>query len=99
MWSALFGAALCFAWLWHGLWEMPLVFEDNLEGLFGESFYIGQIGGFTFVAKRDGDPIFPSAGCSPNSMHVALGNIGQIIVENMADSIDIDASGCDVGGH
>ena len=52
---------------------------------------------FTFVAKSVGYTTASRSCSSPNSMDVTFGFIGQIIIENVCNPLDIDTSARNIG--
>src|SRR3954469_24730626 len=62
-------------------------------------FDVAQIS-HLFAARdqRDRDALRAGARGPANAMHVGFGHVRKIEVDHMADTIDVDAAGCDVGG-
>ena len=50
-------------------------------------------------AERYREAIGPSACRPPDAMDVAFGIVGEVVVDDMADGCNIDATCGDVGGH
>src|SRR5262245_23116226 len=48
------------------------------------------------VAQRDRDPARSRTRRATDAVHVALGNVGQLVVDDVRDAIDIDAARRDV---
>ena len=51
------------------------------------------------ITERQGDAFCTCSGRSADSMHVAFGFIGQLIVDDMRNSVHVNTAGHDVGGH
>ena len=60
---------------------------------------IAQVFTFGVVTERNRNATLACSSGPSNSVDVALWDIGQVVVENMGDVIDIDSSGCDIGGN
>jgi hypothetical protein len=63
------------------------------------AFDVLQQGPFIIGAKRHGDPIGPSPGGAPDAVDVSFRDVGQVEIDYMANPVDIDAAGGDIGGH
>ena len=50
-------------------------------------------------AERDRDAVGAGARGAADAVHVAFRDVGQIEVDDVADAIDVDAAGGDVGRH
>ena len=50
------------------------------------------------VAERDRDAVGAGARGAADAMHVALRDVRQVVVDDVADAFDVDAAGGDVGG-
>ncbi len=50
------------------------------------------------IAERDRDARVAGARGAADAMHVALGNVRQVVVDHVTDAVDVDAAGGDVGG-
>ena len=60
---------------------------------------VAQKGPLLGIAERDRDPVGAGAGGAADAVHVALRNVRQIVVDDVADALDVDAARGDVGGH
>ena len=49
------------------------------------------------LAERDRHPVGAGAGGAADAMHVALRNVRQVVVDHVADALDVDAARRDVG--
>src|SRR5262249_48063067 len=58
---------------------------------------VAQIDPFLRIAKRDRDPIGAGARGAADAVHVAFRDVRQVVIDHMADAIDIDAACGDVG--
>ena len=76
----------------------PMVFHGS-QRILGQFFNAAEQGEFIGIAERQGNAVCASAGRSADSMHVALGFIGQFIIDDVGNAIDVNAAGHDVGGH
>ena len=65
---------------------------DDIESSAGKPFDIREVRGLRFIAEGDGYPRLTGASRASNSMDIRLGNIWKVVVENMADAINVDAS-------
>lgn len=54
---------------------------------------------FRRIAKRQSDAVRSGASGAPDAMDVALRQVRQIVVDDVADAVDIDAARGDVGGN
>src|SRR6478736_2809034 len=63
----------------------------------GEPLDVAQVATLCATAQRDRDAISPGAGRATNAVHVALGNVRQIVVHDVADAVDVDAARSDIG--
>jgi len=50
------------------------------------------------IAERKGDAIGACARGTSNAMDVAFGDVGQVVVDHMADAFHVDAARGDVSG-
>src|SRR5215208_2088191 len=50
-------------------------------------------------AEGDGNAVGAGTRSAADAMHIALRDIGQIIVDHVADAVDVDAAGSDIGRH
>src|SRR5947207_1813106 len=50
-------------------------------------------------AQRDGDAVGAGARGAADAVHVAFRDVGQVEVDDVADALDVDAAGGDVGRH
>src|SRR3974390_2329841 len=57
---------------------------------------IAQIGALLVIAERDRSPVRTRTGGAADAMHVALRDVGQIVVDDMAHAVDVDAARGDV---
>ncbi len=60
---------------------------------------VAQIGPLLAVAERDRHALRAGARSAADAVHVALRNVRKVVVDDMADAIDIDAARRDVGRH
>ena len=54
---------------------------------------------FLGVAQRQGDALGAGAGSAADPVHVALGVVGQFVVDDVRDPLHVDPAGDDIGGH
>src|SRR2546423_13658307 len=52
---------------------------------------------FFIVAKRDRDAFGPGARGAADAMHIAFRNVRQVVIDDVADAIHVDAARRDVG--
>src|SRR5262249_15231288 len=60
---------------------------------------VAQVGALLGIAERDRDAVGAGAGGAADAVHVALGNVRQVVVDDVADAVDVDAARGDVGRH
>ena len=70
----------------------------TLDRLSDEPLDRGQLGALFRRSQRDRFPALSGSGGTPNAVHVVLGDIGQIEIDHVADAVDIEPAGSDVGG-
>ena len=59
---------------------------------------VAQEGQLFAVAERDGDAVGAGARGAADAVHVGLRHVRQVEVDDVADAVDVDAAGGDVGG-
>ena len=65
----------------------------------GQFLNAAEQGELVRITERQGDAICARAGCSADSMNIAFGLIGQLVIDDMCNSVHVNAAGHDVGGH
>src|SRR5262245_54781062 len=60
---------------------------------------VAQVGALLGVAERDRDAAGAGARGAADAVHVAFGNVRQVVVDDVADAVDVDAARGDVGRH
>src|SRR3981081_3595253 len=60
---------------------------------------VAQEGPLLGLAERDRDPFCTGTRGAADAMYVALRNVWKVVVDNVADAVDVDAAGGDIGGH
>jgi hypothetical protein len=73
---------------------MVSIDRDLLANLFLD---VPQTGDFVTIAKRNTLPCLAGAGGPADAMHIAIGLDGNIEVNDVGDSVDIDSSSGNVG--
>ena len=58
---------------------------------------VAQEGALLRVAERDRDAVGAGARGAADAVHVALGHVRQVVVDDVGDAVDVDAAGGDVG--
>ena len=104
--SALATSAICWfaAWrgnrLWHFRHHLAETFgqADLVQLNFGQPFDVFQIAAFIVRHKADRDAVCTCASGAADAVDILVGDIGQFIIEHMADAGDINAARCDVSG-
>ena len=71
----------------------------NANLLLGQALNIAKIAALFRVAESHREAARPGAARAADTMHIALGNIGQIVVDHVRDVIDIEAARGDIRGH
>src|SRR5581483_517884 len=64
-----------------------------------QPFDVAQIGGFLMVAERNGDAVGAGTRGAADAVHIALRDVRQVVIDHMADAVDVDAAGGNVGRH
>ena len=67
------------------------------NGLAGEALDAPQQIALVVGAQRDGAAFGAGAGRPPDAMHVGLGHLGQLEIDDVRDVVDVDATGRNVG--
>src|ERR1700733_10529874 len=57
-----------------------------------------QVRDFVTIAERNGHSRRPRAAGAADAMHIRFGLVGQIVVDDVSDAVDVDAAAGDVGG-
>ena len=68
----------------------------DLEWLLRELLDVSQIIRFGLITEGNRDPIASSPCRSADTVDIAFGNIGKVVVEDMTDPIDVDTAGGNV---
>jgi hypothetical protein len=76
----------------------PVVFVDGHRHP-DQGFDVAQVLALGLVAERDGDAASAGAGGAPDAVDVALGDVGQVVVEDVTHPLDVDPPGGEVGRH
>ena len=71
---------------------MPRVVSIDSDRLTNELLDVLEVLKLTLVTEADGDPFFTRARRAADSMDITLGDVRQVIIDNVTDPIDIDAS-------
>src|SRR5262249_32127274 len=61
-----------------------------------QPFDVAKIGPLFMIAEGDCHTVGAGACGTTDAVHITLGNIRQIVVDDMADAIDVDAAGGDI---
>ncbi len=65
-----------------------------------QPFDVAQIAHFLGAGdQRDRNPFRAGAGGTADAVDLGVRHVGQIEIHHMADAVDIDAAGRDIGGH
>ena len=59
---------------------------------------VTQIGAFLVIAERDREALGAGARGAADAVDVAFRHIGQVVIDDMRDAVDIDAARGDIGG-
>ena len=65
----------------------------------GEPFDLSQLVAFFAAAERRGDAGRAGPACAADAVDVNLRHLGQLVVDDVRDAVDIQPAGGDVGGH
>ena len=60
---------------------------------------VAEVGTLFVIAERDGNALGPGTRGTPDAVDIALGDIRQVVVHHVADAVDIDAAGGNIGGN
>ena len=93
-------AGIAFAALVRGRGRDKTVIVAAVFGrdrLTGQAFDVAEVGLFLAVNERDRNAFGTGARGAANTMNVAFRHIGEFVVHDVADAIDVDAAGGDVG--
>ncbi len=71
---------------------VPGVVIDDENRLLDQLFDVLKIGGFRRITECDCDAFFPGPPGTTDAMHIAFCHVGKVIVDDVTDSIDVDAS-------
>ena len=71
---------------------------ENVYFFSREALYRPQVGDFFSVTKGDGDTLSARSSSTTNSVHVAFGDVWEIVVDHVAYPIHVDSAGSDIGG-
>src|SRR6185369_499953 len=63
-----------------------------------QPFDIAEEGAFLVIAERDRHALGAGARGAADAVDVALRDVRKVVIEHVADAIDVDAAGGDVGG-
>lgn len=81
------------------MFRMPLVIEHPLNGLSNKPFNVAETTRLGLVTEGDRDA-FSSGSCgASDAVHIALGDIRQIVVEDVTYAIYVDPSRGDIRCH
>ena len=72
---------------------------DDLNFLINQSLDVEQVARLALITESNRHALSARSCSAAYPMDIALGDVGQIIVEDMADAIDIDTARGDVRGH
>src|SRR5262249_22065242 len=64
-----------------------------------QAFDVAGISPLLVIAKRNRDAVGTRACGTANAVNVALRNVGQVVVDHVADAIDVDPACGNVGGN
>ena len=74
-----------------------IIYDCNLA--LYEFLYVFEVGLFFTVAKGKGGAVGTGATGATDAVHVGLGNVGQVVVDDVFQTVNINASGGNIGGH
>ena len=83
----------------HGYRRLEGVASDNLYSLADKPFDVAEKAALIDRTERDGDAWSTGPCRSANPVDVALGDVGEVVVDDVTDPVDIDSTRCDVGSH
>ena len=75
-----------------------MVFHSS-QRILGQFFNVAEHGKFIGIAERQGNSLCARACRSADSMHVAFGFTGQLIIDDVGNPLDVNAAGHDIGGY
>ena len=65
----------------------------------GDLADVFEIGALVLGAHRDGDAVGPGARGAADPVDILLGDVGQLVIDHMADAGDVDPARGDIGRH
>ena len=74
------------------------MFGHHRNGLSNQPFDVAQVLTFARIAKRKSRARSAGARRTPDAVDIGLRHFWQLVVDDVRDGIDVDASGGDVGG-
>src|SRR5690554_77002 len=74
-----------------------IIYDCNLA--LYEFLYVFEVGLFFTVAKGKGGAVGPGATGATNAVNIRLRNVGQVVVDDVLQTVNINASGGNIGGH
>jgi hypothetical protein len=72
---------------------------DNRDALTGEFENIADVSLLFCFAKADGESFESCTTCTADSVDVGFGYVGKIKLNHLWQLLDIDTTGCDIGGY
>ncbi len=72
---------------------------DHRQLALDQPFDVAQITAFGPVAERKRDPFGAGPRRPPDTVDITFRLVGKLIVDDMGDTIDVDAPGGDIGRH
>ena len=76
---------------------MRLLFAGGRDGHADHALDIAQEHAFLLVAERDGDAVGAGPRGAADAVDIAFGHVRQVVVDDVADAVDVDAAGGNVG--
>src|SRR5262245_44348429 len=92
-------AAVCSPRGLLGLWPLDVAPIRRRDRNPNQLLDIAQQRALLAVTERDRDPIGAGARGAADAVHVAFGHVREVVIHDMADAIDVETAGGDVGGY
>ena len=83
-----------FAWLWAKT-------VDDLDGnvLLGKALDVLHEAFFIQAHQVDGGAVIAGTAGAANAVHVVFADVGDFVIDDMRQLVDVNATGCNVSGH
>ena len=75
-----------------------MIFDDR-DGQLDRLVNVPEINPFFGIAEGKGLAAGARAACTTDAVYLGFGDVGQFIVDDVLQVLDVDTAGCDVGGN